>query len=106
MFYVYIVTNKPNGTLYIGFTDDLTRRMREHKSKACKGFAAKYNLTSLVYFEEHLTSNDAFVRERQMKKWKREWKIKLIEELNSTWEDLAIGRDLVLTPFQNAIHLL
>jgi putative endonuclease len=88
-YYVYIITNKPNGTLYIGFTDDLNRRIREHKSGVCKGFAYKYNLAQLVYFEEYQSSSQAFIRERQMKKWKREWKINRIVEMNPDWNDLA-----------------
>lgn len=88
-YYVYIMTNKPYGTLYIGFTSDLTRRIIVHKKKSIKGFTSKYNLTMLVYFEEHESSFDAFQRERQIKKWKREWKIELIESLNPEWKDLA-----------------
>ena len=88
-YYVYIITNKTNGTLYTGFTDDLNRRIREYKSGVCKGFAYKYNLTKLVYFEEFQNSSEAFIRERQMKKWKREWKINRIEEMNPDWHDLA-----------------
>lgn len=86
---VYILTNKPYGTLYIGFTNDIARRMREHKSGATKGFTYKYNLTKLVYFEIHKTNSDAFIRERQIKKWKRAWKIELIENQNPEWKDLA-----------------
>ena len=92
-YFVYILTNKPSGTLYIGFTDDLARRIREHKSRTCKGFAYKYNLTKLVYFEEYQTNTEAFIRERQMKKWNRSWKIELIEKNNPDWNDLAKNWD-------------
>ena len=88
-FYVYIITNKPNGVLYIGFTNDLSRRILEHKRKQTKGFSSKYNLSKLVYWEEFETSYEAFMRERQMKKWKRIWKIELIEKDNPEWKDLA-----------------
>ena len=89
MYYVYIITNRKDGTLYTGFTDDIVRRIREHKNKSCRGFAQKYNLTKLVYFEEHEDSYSAFRKERQMKKWKRQWKINLIEKENPEWNDLA-----------------
>ena len=77
------------GTLYIGLTNDLNRRMLEHKTKQADGFTAKYDVNLLVYFEEHHNYNDAFERERQLKKWKRDWKIRIIEEQNPNWEDLA-----------------
>ena len=88
-YYVYILASKRNGTLYIGFTDDLQRRVREHKEKSVSGFTAKYNINLLVYYEEYDNSDDAFIRERRMKKWKRNWKLKLIEKHNPNWEDLA-----------------
>ena len=88
-YYVYIITNQRNGTLYIGMCNDLERRMREHKAKEVNGFSKRYNLTRLVYFETHSTSSEAFVRERQMKKWNRKWKIELIESKNPQWQDLA-----------------
>ena len=88
-YYVYILANKRNGTLYIGFTDDLERRMREHKAKAIGGFTKRYGIDELMYYEIYKTSNEAFVRERRLKKWKRDWKIKLIESKNLNWTDLA-----------------
>ena len=88
-FYVYILTNMKNGTLYIGFTNDLYRRMVEHKGKLVKGFSQKYGLDMLVYFEEYESSSEAFERERQLKKWNRAWKIELIEKTNPNWLDLA-----------------
>ena len=90
-YYVYILSNKKEGTLYIGFTDDLERRMREHKLKEVKGFTQKFNLDKLVYFEIFVKSYSAFERERRMKTWKRQWKIDLIEEKNKDWNDLAKG---------------
>ena len=88
-YYVYILTNKKDGVLYIGFTDDLERRIREHKLKEVKGFTQKYNLDQLVYFEEYDNSYKAFERERRLKVWKRQWKIDLIENENLNWSDLA-----------------
>jgi len=88
-YYVYILASKRNGTLYIGFTNDIERRVGEHKNNAIHGFTSRYKVYTLVYFEEFNNSYDAFRRERQMKKWKRGWKLKLIEENNPDWEDLA-----------------
>ena len=88
-FYVYIVTNKPSGVLYTGMTDDLNRRMWEHKNHMFKGFSHKYNCTHLVWSETHETRETAFVRERQIKAWRRGWKVQLIEENNPNWRDLA-----------------
>ncbi len=88
-YYVYILANKRNGTLYIGFTSNLTRRVLEHKTAELKGFTSKYGVNKLMYFEEHNSSYEAFRRERQMKKWKRAWKIRLIEEQNPYWNDMA-----------------
>ncbi len=84
-FYVYILTNKRNGTLYIGLTNDIQRRILEHKSKTYKGFTSKYDTTLLVYFEEHEIYNNAYTRECQLKKWNRIWKLSLIEKENSDW---------------------
>ena len=74
-YYVYILASKKNGTLYIGMTNDLERRMREHKLKEVKGFTQKYDIDKLVYYESFQTGDDAFIRERQMKKWKRAGKL-------------------------------
>jgi len=87
-YFVYIMTNKPQGTLYIGVTNDIIRRASEHREKLMKGFTQKYNLKKLVYYEFHQDINMAIQREKNLKHWKREWKLKLIEELNSQWEDL------------------
>ncbi len=88
-YFVYILTNKRNGTLYIGFTDDLERRVGEHKRKEVDSFSKKYHLNKLVYYEQFDSNSEAFLRERRMKKWKRDWKIQLIESMNPQWNDLA-----------------
>lgn len=89
IFFLYIMTNKPDGVLYIGITNELERRVREHKNKQIKGFTYKYNLDKLVYFESFETFDEVFSRERRMKKWKREWKVNLIIAKNPDWQDLA-----------------
>ncbi len=86
---VYILTNKRNGTLYIGMTGNLERRIFEHKNKIIDGFTKKYGLDKLVYFEIHQYVNDAIIREKRLKSWKRQWKINLIEKDNPNWNDLA-----------------
>ena len=85
---IYIMTNKPNGTLYVGVTSDLIRRVWQHREHLSDGFTKKYDLTKLVYFEQHKTMESAILREKQLKQWKREWKIKLIQEKNIGWIDL------------------
>jgi len=87
-FYVYIITNKRNGTLYIGHTDNIEKRMDEHRRGIFEGFSKKYGLKHLVWVERHDARQDAFRRERQMKAWKRQWKLDLIEEHNPEWQDL------------------
>lgn len=88
-FYVYIITNKPQGVLYIGVTNDLVRRMAEHGSGAIRGFSWKYNLRRLVYVEIYDDPVTAISREKQLKAWERAWKIELIEQHNADWIDLA-----------------
>ena len=87
-FFTYILASKRNGTLYTGMTDDIAKRVWQHRSGQLKGFASKYNVTLLVWYELHETRESAFLRERRIKEWKRAWKIKLIEEYNPTWRDL------------------
>ncbi|MCB9363018.1 MAG: GIY-YIG nuclease family protein [Flavobacteriales bacterium] len=90
-YYVYILTNKNNTVLYTGFTDELERRINEHKRKEnSKSFTAKYNCNKLIYFEEFQNINDALHREKQIKRYKRKWKENLINEKNSDWNDLSI----------------
>ena len=87
-FYVYILANKRNGTLYIGMTDDLVRRVWQHREGTIEGFTKAYSVRNLVWFEEHSTRESAFTRERQMKKWNRNWKLREIESSNPEWRDL------------------
>jgi putative endonuclease len=82
------MTNKKEGTLYIGVTSNLVKRIHEHKIHAISGFTYKYNLHSLVYFEMHNDMVSAITREKQLKKWNRQWKIELIEKHNPDWKDL------------------
>jgi len=87
-FFVYILASKRNGTLYTGLTDDLAKRVWEHKEKINKGFTSDYDVDRLVWFEPHDTREAAFMRERQIKEWKRAWKLELIEKENPEWNDL------------------
>ncbi len=89
-FYTYILASQRNGTLYIGMTDSLDRRIAQHKAKAIPGFTAEYGVTMLVHYEQFQTRAGAFARERAMKKWNRQWKIELIERFNPGWRDLAL----------------
>lgn len=89
---VYILASKLYGTLYIGVTSDLCSRVSLHKQKYLKGFTAKYGVDKLVYYEFHNNMEEAIKREKQMKEWKRAWKIQLIEEANPRWLDLFAGK--------------
>jgi len=91
-YYVYILTNKSNNVLYIGVTNDLIRRIFEHKNKLVDGFTKKYNLAKLVYYEATNDIESAIAREKQLKNWHREWKKNLINQFNPEWKDL--GEDL------------
>lgn len=86
--YVYIVTNKPFGTLYIGVTSNLVKRIWEHKEKIVDGFTKNYSLDLLVYYEMHEQIESAINREKQMKEWNRNWKLRQIMEMNPDWKDL------------------
>lgn len=93
--HIYIMTNKLQGVLYVGITDNIDERIKEHKLKVYpKSFTAKYNCDKLVYIEEFYDGNEAVKREKSLKKWKREWKIKLIEELNPSWMDISLNWNL------------
>ena len=87
-FFTYIIASRRNGTLYVGSTDNLIRRIIEHREKRRDGFAAKYGVDILVWFEVNESRHAAFVRERQIKEWKRVWKLELIERTNPGWADL------------------
>jgi putative endonuclease len=86
---VYILASRRNGTLYIGVTNDLVRRMTEHKGKVVPGFTRKYRVDKLVYFEEYASILEARAREHTLKRWARAWKIELIEQANPQWRDLT-----------------
>ena len=87
-FYVYILASKRHGTLYVGVTSDLVKRTWEHKQDLTEGFTRKYGVKTLVYYEVHGSSETATTREKQIKKWERAWKIRLIEKVNPDWDDL------------------
>jgi len=88
-FYVYIMASKRNGTLYIGMTSDLVRRVYEHKNNLVDGFTKKYGIHKLVWFEGPGSFQSAAEREKQLKKWNRIWKLRIIEESNPEWKDLC-----------------
>jgi len=85
------MTNKRNGTLYVGVTSDIQKRIQEHKDGFCEGFTKKYQLKCLVYYERADSAEAAIKREKQLKKWNRLWKLRLIEEMNPKWEDLSFA---------------
>ena len=85
---VYILASKRNGTLYIGVTSDLVQRVWQHKNDVVEGFTKKYGVHTLVYFELHDDMENAILREKRLKKWNRDWKLRLIEEKNPDWNDL------------------
>jgi putative endonuclease len=85
---VYILASERNGTLYIGVTSDLVKRIWEHKNNLVKGFTKRYNVHNLVWYELHNNMNAAIEREKNVKEWKRAWKIRLLEENNPDWNDL------------------
>ena len=87
--YVYIMTNQPYGTLYVGVTNNLARRVWEHKNKIHKGFTSKYSLDRLVYYEVFDSEKEAIKREKTLKQWLRDWKIDLINNFNPDWKDLS-----------------
>jgi len=90
-YYVYILASKRIGTLYVGVTNDLPRRVSEHKSDLVEGFTKKYQVHTLVYYEEFANIVDAIEREKQLKRWNRKWKLEMIETANPEWEDLSPG---------------
>ncbi len=86
---VYIIVSKRNGTLYIGVTSDLVARIHQHREGQVEGFSKRYGVHRLVWFEQHATMEHAIKREKRLKKWNRAWKLRLIEESNPQWRDLA-----------------
>jgi putative endonuclease len=87
-FWVYILASRRNGTLYVGMTDDIAKRIWQHREGLLPGFTKRYGVKTLVWVEEHDSRESVFLRERQMKKWNRGWKIRLIEKDNPGWRDL------------------
>ena len=85
---VYILASRRNGTLYVGATSDLARRVWQHKNDFARGFTKEHRVHTLVWYEVHPTMESAHTRERQIKKWRRKWKLRLIEGVNPMWEDL------------------
>jgi len=89
-YFVHILTNKKDNVLYVGVTNDLSRRLFEHKMRSNpQSFTARYSLSRLVYYEDTSSPDEAIRREKQLKKWRRQWKINLIESANPTWDDLS-----------------
>jgi len=88
MYYVYILASRKHGTLYIGVTRDLVRRLYEHKNDVVRGFTSRYSVHLLVWYESYDDPTNAIAREKELKKWRRDWKINLIERDNPNWEDL------------------
>lgn len=95
---VYFVTNRKRGTLYIGFSGKLPARIYQHKNKVFKGFTSKYNLSRLVYYESYADPQTAIQREKQLKKWNRAWKIRLIEKRNPEWKELYVDGEILPLP--------
>jgi putative endonuclease len=87
-FCVYILANRPRGTLYIGVTSNLPQRVAQHREKVVAGFSAKYGLGILVWYEQHENAESAIIREKRVKKWSRLWKIELVEKTDPDWRDL------------------
>ncbi|MFB6452690.1 GIY-YIG nuclease family protein [Bradyrhizobium tunisiense] len=90
-YYVYILASRKHGTLYIGVTNELVRRVYQHRTKAVPGFTTKYGIDKLVLFEIYDDAETAIAREKELKKWRRDWKTRLIEEQNPNWDDLYPG---------------
>ena len=102
VYYVYILASKRNGTLYIGVTNNLLRRIYEHKNNIIAGFTKKYNIHILVYYEQHDSAEEAIQREKRLKYWHRKWKIRLIEETNPGWKDLY--EEIIYSGFQPSLE--
>jgi putative endonuclease len=94
---VYIIASQRNGTIYIGVTSALWNRVSTHKAKSFPGFSSKYRIANLVWYEHHQTMEQAIRREKQLKKWNRNWKLELIEKMNPEWRDLHDEIDIEIT---------
>jgi putative endonuclease len=90
-YFIYLLASRKDGAFYLGVTNDLIRRVYEHKTKAVPGFTSKYNIDTLVWYEVYDDPVNAIIREKEIKKWRRSWKIQLIERANPTWDDLYRG---------------
>ncbi len=99
-YFVYILTNIYKTVLYVGFTNDIVRRIQEHKGKKYDGFTKLYNVNRLMYFEKHATVEEAMRREKQLKKWNRNWKNELINKQNPDWKDLSENSEKKLTDLE------
>jgi putative endonuclease len=95
-YFVYVLASKPNGTLYVGVTNDLIRRVQEHREGLVPGFTKRHGVKLLAYFEAHADINEAILREKRIKRWLRKWKLALIEQQNPQWRDLWL--DLTAGP--------
>jgi len=89
--FVYILTDRRNGTLYTGVTSDLRNRVDQHRRGLIEGFTKKYNLRRLVWYEVHTDMREAIIREKRIKAWRRRWKVRMIEDVNPEWDDLFEG---------------
>ncbi len=87
-YFAYMMASRRHGTLYIGVTNNLARRVFEHRTKAQDGFTARYDVARLVWYEAYESINEAIAREKDLKRWRRDWKLKLVEDFNSSWSDL------------------
>ncbi|PUE15614.1 excinuclease ABC subunit C [Limnohabitans sp. MMS-10A-160] len=90
-YFVYILASQRHGTLYVGVTNNLVRRIHEHREKLIEGFTSQYNVTRLVWFDQTDSIEEAITHEKRLKRWRREWKIELIEKTNPAWDDLYDG---------------
>jgi putative endonuclease len=90
-YFVYILASQRHGTLYVGVTNNLVRRIHEHREKLIEGFTSQYNVTRLVWFDQTDSIQEAITHEKRLKRWRREWKIELIEKTNPAWDDLYDG---------------
>ena len=104
LWYIYIMSNQHQGVIYVGVTDNLIERVKEHKLKIYpNSFTAKYNCDKLIYFEEWENGFEAIRREKQLKKWKRDWKVNLIEDMNPSWMDISLNWNFDFNKIRNNV---